>query len=156
MPLAHPAIVSTSSLETCFSSPGTNLNYTTHAHATCSFSNLIHLHTCNHIESFYVDDYPPPTITTTSARYPYRISSTPFQSPLVWTSTPYPPPNTNHITSRHLELAYKFVLSSRHSPGINLSRCSFNFPSSPSIIPYSCLEHFYETFTWLLFSRVFT
>jgi hypothetical protein len=30
------------------------------------------------------------------------------------------PPNTNHITCRHLELAYQFVLSSRHSPAINL------------------------------------
>ena len=30
------------------------------------------------------------------------------------------PPDTNHMTLRHLELAYQFVLSSRHSPGINL------------------------------------
>ena len=30
------------------------------------------------------------------------------------------PPNTNHITHRHLELPYQFVLFSRHSPGINL------------------------------------
>ena len=30
------------------------------------------------------------------------------------------PPNTNLITRHHLELAYQFILSSRHSPGINL------------------------------------
>ena len=30
-------------------------------------------------------------------------------------------PNTNHITCCHLELAYQFVVSSRHSHGINLS-----------------------------------
>ena len=30
------------------------------------------------------------------------------------------PPNTDQITRRHLELAYQFVLSSTHSPGIKL------------------------------------
>ena len=30
------------------------------------------------------------------------------------------PPNTNQITRCHLELAYQLILSSRHSPGINL------------------------------------
>ena len=48
------------------------------------------------------------------------------------------PPNTNHITCRHLEIAYQFVLSSRHNPGINLNpklsrdtvftMCSHTFP----------------------------
>jgi hypothetical protein len=32
----------------------------------------------------------------------------------------YLSPNTNHITRDHLELTYQFVLSSRHSPAINL------------------------------------
>ena len=29
-------------------------------------------------------------------------------------------PNTNHISHHYLELTYQFILSSRHSPGINL------------------------------------
>ena len=28
--------------------------------------------------------------------------------------------NTDHIIRHHLQIAYQFVLSSRHSPGINL------------------------------------
>ena len=41
------------------------------------------------------------------------------------------PPNTSHITCRHFELAYQFVLSIRHSHGINLRLFPFNFPSIP-------------------------
>ena len=41
-------------------------------------------------------------------------------------------PNTNHITCRHLELAYQFVLSSRHSPGINLHLIFFPTLASSS------------------------
>ena len=40
------------------------------------------------------------------------------------------PPNTNHITRHTLELAYQFVLSSRHRPGINLM-ISIQFPPPP-------------------------
>ena len=37
--------------------------------------------------------------------------------------------NTNHITHHYLELAYQFVLSSKHSPCINLRWFPFNpFP----------------------------
>ena len=35
------------------------------------------------------------------------------------------PPNTNHITCCRIELAYQFILSSRHSPGINLRYLPF-------------------------------
>jgi len=38
------------------------------------------------------------------------------------------PPNTNHITRHHLELAYQFVMSSRYSPDINVRWFPFNFP----------------------------
>ena len=49
------------------------------------------------------------------------------------------PPNTNHITYHHLELTYQFVLSTWHSPGINLRWLLFNFPSIPSTPPSFCL-----------------
>ena len=42
-------------------------------------------------------------------------------------------PNTNHIIRHHLELAYQFFLSSRHTPGINLHSIF------PPLLSPSCL-----------------
>jgi hypothetical protein len=47
MPLANQAILSTSSITTCYSSPRSNTKYPTHTQATCPPNKVIHLYTCH-------------------------------------------------------------------------------------------------------------
>ena len=60
------------------------------------------------------------------------------------------PLNTNHIIWCHLEVSYQFVMSYRHSPGINLRLFSFNFPSISSTLPISqpVWWYFSKTLIW--------
>ena len=100
------------------------------SHTTCSSSNL----TCAQCDSFYMGE----TKNSLSTRMNGHRSSSnspddlPLPVPIHTRSHQLPfnscwnvrvlhnLPPTNHITCCHLELAYQFILSSRHSPGINL------------------------------------
>ena len=49
------------------------------------------------------------------------------------------PYNTNHITRRHLELSYQFILSSRQHPWYYPSDNFHSiFPESPTLLPSFC------------------
>ena len=64
------------------------------------------------------------------------------------------PPNTNHFTSCHIELAFQIILPSRHSPGINFRQFPIFFPSSfPVLQPW---WHFSKPLMWRHHYRVFT
>ena len=65
-------------------------------------------------------------------------------------------PNTDHITHCHLELAYQFVLSSRHSPGINFRWYLFNLPSTPPLfVLHPLWRYFSKTLMWCHLYRLF-
>ena len=84
----------------------------------------------------------------------YQIPNLPFNS--CWNVPPY----NNHITRRHIELAYQFILPSTHSLGINLRKFPFNFPSilsAPSLFLSHILSetatfhHIYCVLTYINF-----
>ena len=70
------------------------------------------------------------------------------------------PPNTNHITHRHLEIPYQFFLSSRHSPVLTSDDFHSIFPPSPPLLPLPVLHplwwHISESITWCHLNHVFT
>ena len=62
-------------------------------------------------------------------------------------------PNTDQITRRHLELAYQFVLSSRLSPGINLSQPPSGTFINSLVTPSLSCVHKHSLF-WLIKTAV--
>ena len=64
------------------------------------------------------------------------------------------PPNNNHITCCHLKLVYQFVLSFRHSTGVNFRWFLFNFPSISS--PFLSCTHSGSTLPNLSNGAIFT
>ena len=52
----YVSITSSYKTKLIFTSPGTNLNYPIHAHATCSSSDFIYLLTCTQCDAFYVGE----------------------------------------------------------------------------------------------------
>ena len=118
LPNAHPPL----NLQPALLALEPTLNYPTHTLASCSSRNLIYFLTCNQINFSMSKEL---KNMSSNIHYiltlPLAIHIESYQ--LLFIPCWYggvlhnPPPITNQITSRYLELSNKFFPSSRHSPG---------------------------------------
>ena len=87
---------------------------------------------------------------TTPTTYPFRSRFIPNLINSLLINVHNLPPNTNHITRRHLELAYQFVLS------ISDDVTSIFLPLLPTSCLAPMLVHVSEIVTWRRYYLVFT